>query len=174
VEIDTERLHLRPLAMSDASDLLPLQQDPEMMRYFADGHTYKPDESRAWLHWHVEMWDLVGYGFWAVERQPEGRFIGWTGVSKVWTPPDLMPSAEVGWFIERRSWGQGLATEGAHQALAFAFGPLNMSRVIARYRSDNPASGRVMAKVGMHLWREDPCPHAPEATIRIFEKLATP
>ncbi len=174
MEIDTEHLHLRPLAMSDADDLLALQQDPEMMRYFDDGHTYRPDESRAWLEWNVEMWNLEGYGFWAVELSPEGRFIGWTGVSKVWTPPDLMPSSEVGWFIERRCWGRGFATEGARRALEFAFGPLGLPRVIARYRSDNPASGRVMSKVGMHLWREDPCPHAPEATIRIFEKLADP
>jgi RimJ/RimL family protein N-acetyltransferase len=174
MEIDTERLHLRPLSMSDADDLLALQQDPEMMRYFDDGHTYRPDESRTWLEWNVEMWNLEGYGFWAVELSSEDRFIGWTGVSKVWTPPDLMPSSEVGWFIERRLWGRGFATEGARRALEFAFGPLGLPRVIARYRSDNPASGRVMSKIGMHLWREDPCPHAPEATIRIFEKLPDP
>lgn len=171
METDTERLHLRPLAMTDADDLLPLHQDPAMMRYL-DGRTYGPDESRTWLQWHVDMWDLTGYGFWAVELRPEGRFVGWLGVTKVWEPQDLLPSSELGWAIERAYWGQGLATEGAHRALEFAFGPLGLDRVIARYHSDNPASGRVMEKIGMRFWRADPYPGVPSATTRIYEKLA--
>ena len=172
MQVDTERLHLRPLSLDDAAALLPLQQDPIMMRFFDDGHTYGAEESRTWLEWHVEMWSLEGYGFWAAELRPDAEFVGWIGVTKVWSPPELMPSSEVGWFIDRRHWGLGLATEGAHQALAFAFGPLRLERVIARYRSDNVASGRVMEKVGMQLWREEPHPDLPGVTTRTFEKYA--
>ena len=63
--------------MSDADGLLRLQGDPEMMRYFGDGHTYRDDESGSWLEWHVAMWDLEGYGFWAVEHQVDDEFIGY-------------------------------------------------------------------------------------------------
>ena len=49
-------------------------------------------------------------------------FIGWLGVTKVWDPPELLGASEVGWFIDRRYWGQGLATEGAGEALRFALG----------------------------------------------------
>ncbi|MGH9090765.1 MAG: GNAT family N-acetyltransferase [Acidimicrobiales bacterium] len=174
MQIDTEHLRLRPLTMADVDDLLPLQQDPQMMRYFEDGHVYTPDESRTWLQWHADMWGLEGYGFWGVELRATGAFVGWLGVTKVWTPPEIMPSSELGWFIARRHWGQGLATEGAREALAFAFGPLELPRVIARYHSDNPASGRVMEKIGMRFWREDPYPGVPEARTRIFEMLARP
>jgi RimJ/RimL family protein N-acetyltransferase len=172
VELETERLRLRPLRMSDADGLLRLQQASEMMRYFGDGHGYGADESRLWLEWYVAMWDLEGYGFWAVERKAHEGFAGWLGVSKVWDPPELMPVSEVGWFIDRDCWGQGLATEGAREALRFAFGPLRLPRVIARYNADNRASGRVMEKIGMRLWRERPHPEVSGQTVRIFEKHA--
>jgi RimJ/RimL family protein N-acetyltransferase len=158
--------------MSDADGLLRLHCDPEMMRYFGDGHTYRDDESRSWLEWHVAMWDLEGYGFWAVEHQVDDAFIGWLGVTKLWDPPELLPASEVGWFIDRRYWGQGLATEGAGEALRFAFGPLGLPRVIARYNAANVASGRVMEKIGMEFWRELPHAEVPGATARIYEKYA--
>lgn len=178
MEVDTERLRLRPLALTDAGVLQGLQSDPEMMRYLtpdpwhADGHPYLAEESRLWLEWHVAMWDLEGYGFWAVEHKAGPEFIGWLGVTKVWAPPELMPASEVGWFIDRRYWGQGLATEGAWEALRFAFGSVGLDRVIARYNAANVASGRVMEKIGMQLWREFPDPEWPGVTERIYEKFA--
>jgi RimJ/RimL family protein N-acetyltransferase len=143
-----------------------------MMRYFGDGHTYRDDESRTWLEWHAAMWDLEGYGFWAIEHRPELEFIGWVGVTKVWAPPELMPATEIGWFVDRRYWGQGLATEGAWAALGFAFGALALPRVIARYNAENVASGRVMEKIGMQFWREQPDPGLPGITERFYEKYA--
>jgi len=172
VEVETERLRLRPLALSDADALASLQADPEMMRYFADGHTYQADESRLWLEWHVAMWDLEGYGSWAVEHRLDGTFIGWLGVTKVWDPPEQMPASEVGWFIDRGYWRQGLATEGAWESLRFAFGLVGLARVIARYNAANLASGRVMDKIGMRLWREFPHPEYSGVIVRIYEKYA--
>ena len=110
--------------------------------------------------------------FWAVEHTLDGTFIGWLGVTKVWDPPEQMPASEVGWFVDRRYWGQGLATEGAWEALRFAFGPLGLARVIARYNAANVASRRVMEKIGMQLWREFPHPELPGVTVRIYEKYA--
>jgi len=162
--------------MQDGEGLLALQRVAEMMRYFADGHTYTEDESRVWLEWHVSMWDLAGYGFWAVERKPAREFIGWLGVEKVWDAPEslteLMPASEVGWFIDHRYWGQGLATEGARRALQFAFGPLHLPRVIARYHAANVASGRVMEKIGMQFCQEFAHPEVPDVVVRVYQQTA--
>lgn len=158
--------------MEDGEGLLRLQRVPQMMRYFADGHTYGDEESRVWLEWHVAMWSLEGYGFWAVEHKPGYEFIGWLGVTKLWDAPELMPASEVGWFIDAPFWGQGLATEGAQEALRFAFGHLGLSRVIPRYNAANVASGRVMEKIGMRFWQEFPHPEVPDGIVRVYEKHA--
>jgi RimJ/RimL family protein N-acetyltransferase len=169
VQVDTERLHLRPLAMSDSADLYRLQRDPEMMRYLGDGRPYAEHQSRTWLEWNVAMWETEGYGFWAALDGTDGAFLGWIGVTKVFDPPELAHESELGWFVDRRRWGQGLATEGARQALTFAFDELDLPRVIARYNADNAASGRVMEKIGMKHWKDMAHTEMPGATARIYE-----
>ncbi len=168
-EIDTERLHLRPLSMSDFDALFVLHRNPDMQRYFGDGHLYARDESRGWLEWHVGLWREVGYSFFAVELRSSARFIGWLGLNKVLDRPDLTGQTEIGWFIDSQLWGQGLATEGAQETLAFGFGGLGLERVIARYRTDNVASGRVMEKIGMHRWQVVPHSDVPGTTTTMYE-----
>ncbi len=58
---------------------------------------------------------------------------------------------------------------GFWAALDFAFGPLVLPRVIARYHSENAASGRVMEKIGMHYWKDMPYEGRPEATTHVYE-----
>jgi RimJ/RimL family protein N-acetyltransferase len=55
---------------------------------------------------------------------------------------------EMGYWIGKPYWGQGYATEAARLVLAFAFGGLNAAQVIAGWMADNPASGRVLEKLG--------------------------
>jgi RimJ/RimL family protein N-acetyltransferase len=169
MERDTERLHLRPLSMSDADALYPLHQDPVMQRYLGDGQVYDRDQSRTWLEWHVALWEQEGYSFFAVELRPEDRFIGWLGLNKVLDDPELSGTPEIGWFIDRQLWGRGLATEGAREALCFGFDELGFDRVIARYNTDNHASGRVMEKIGMQWWREVPHTDVPGSTVTMYE-----
>jgi len=171
VQVDTERLHLSPLAMSDHADLYRLQQDPEMMRYLGDGRPYAEHQSVTWLEWNVAMWETEGYGFWAARDRADDAFLGWIGVTKVFDPPELLEESEVGWFVDRQRWGQGLATEGAREALRFAFDDLGLPRVIARYNAANTASGRVMEKIGMQFWGEMPHTEMPGATTRIYEMM---
>ncbi len=144
---ETERLRLRPLVMSDGDQLFPLQRNPAMMRYF--GGPYVRAQSDTWLEWHVALWEHEGYSHWAVELKEDDTFIGWIGLTKVWEPEELLPATEVGWFIDQDHWGAGLATEGGKRSLAFGFEELSLDRIIARYNTENDASGRVMEKLGM-------------------------
>jgi RimJ/RimL family protein N-acetyltransferase len=169
MELETNRLRLRPLAMTDAGPLYALHQDADMQRYFGDGHLYDLDESRTWLEWHVGLWDVEGYSFFAADLRAEDRFVGWVGLNKVADDPEINGQTEIGWFIDRALWGQGLATEGARAALDYGFGSLALDRIIARYHTENVASGRVMQKIGMHYWREVPNPEVPGTTHTFYE-----
>jgi RimJ/RimL family protein N-acetyltransferase len=115
------------------------------------------------------MWDLEGFGFFAATLKTDGSFVGWLGLNRVLDDPDLGGSPEVGWFIDRRHWGQGLATEGARVAVTYGFATLELDRIIARYRTDNVASGRVMEKIGMRRWQVVADREIPNATITMYE-----
>jgi len=55
---------------------------------------------------------------------------------------------ELGYWLTPSAWGQGYATEAARAMLAHARHGLALGRVQAGHFSDNPASGRVLRKLG--------------------------
>ena len=59
--------------------------------------------------------------------------------------------AELGYWVGVPYWNRGVATEAARALVAFGFGALGLHRVQARHLTRNPASGRVMQKLGMRL-----------------------
>ena len=89
--LETERLTMRRLVMSDLDALYRLYRDPEIRRYFPDG-TLNYAETREELEWflnghprHPEL------GLWATIYKPTGAFIGRCGLLP-WT---IVPSASV-------------------------------------------------------------------------------
>lgn len=57
--------------------------------------------------------------------------------------------AELGYWIGKPYWGQGFATEAAHALINHGFQMLGLNRIYAEHLVRNPASGRVMVKIGM-------------------------
>ncbi len=64
-------------------------------------------------------------------------------------------------------WGQGFATEAARAALAFAWDPVGLDRVVSVHAVGNDPSGNVMQKIGMHLDRETVHPRNGRA-VRVY------
>ena len=59
-------------------------------------------------------------------------------------------SAEVGYWVGRPYWRNGYATEATVAMLEYGFEVVGVDKVGAGHLARNPASGRVMAKAGMH------------------------
>lgn len=93
---------------------------------------------------YLGHWELRGYGLWAAVEKATGRLVGRLGL---WNP-EGWPGLEVGWLLERASWGRGLATEGGRAALAHAFERLGASRVISVIHPDNAPSIGVAERLG--------------------------
>ena len=61
---------------------------------------------------------------------------------------------EVGWRLDKRFWGKGLATEGAIANLSYGFERLGLTRIISICDPRNKASQRVMEKAGLSFQGE--------------------
>jgi RimJ/RimL family protein N-acetyltransferase len=82
----------------------------------------------------------------AVLKRPNLELVGTAGLRNI----DREHSqAEMGFWIAVDCWGRGYATEAAQALLHFGFESLNLNRIYAHYMLRNPASGRVLEKVGM-------------------------
>ncbi|HEX8660954.1 MAG TPA: GNAT family N-acetyltransferase [Brevundimonas sp.] len=144
--LETERLRLRPWRSGDPAAFAALNADPCVMRYFPG--LMATDESDALAASIQDRFRAWGFGFWAVETDAL-PFAGFIGLSRPAYEAPFLPAVEVGWRLDPRCWGQGLATEGAHAALAFGFGQLALDQIIAVAPRANIPSIRVMERLGM-------------------------
>ena len=89
----------------------------------------------------VGHWQLMGYGYWIVERRGTGEFLGEAGFAdqKRALPAELVTGPEAGWAFTRAAWGQGIATEAMRAALDW----MNAAHAPAaeRQRATAPAGG---------------------------------
>ena len=143
--LETERLLLDMFVESDADELARIYLQPEVVRYLP-----ALDREQTW--WQVlgfiEDWERDGFGLWAVRLRGTREFIGRVGLKRHpdWPLPDTV---EVGWALDRRYWGRGLATEGALPSLSAGFEHLPVPRIISIVLPQNAASIRVMEKCGL-------------------------
>ncbi|WP_091674924.1 GNAT family N-acetyltransferase [Amycolatopsis marina] len=151
--LETARLTLRPLTVSDVDNLLELDADPEVMRYLSAGpgptrHEIR-DEVLPWMRGYDER--EPGYGFWAAEATLEGDFLGWFELRPL---PDREPGeAELGYRLRRSAWGKGYATEGAAALVWAGFTEFGVRRVLGETMTINARSRRVLEKIGLRFVR---------------------
>jgi len=141
--IETERLMLREWREGDFEPYAEFMADAEVVRYLNGSPMHRND---AWRNMAaiVGHWVLRGYGFWAVERKSDGRFVGRVGL---WNP-EGWPAMEVGWTLGRPFWGQGYASEAARASLDHAFENFPVARMISSIHPDNTPSQAVAARIG--------------------------
>ena len=81
----------------------------------------------------------------AVTLLSDGRQIGGIGLRV----DDQHKNAELGYWLGVPYWGQDYATEASRRMLRFGFEDLQLHRIYASHFSHNPASGRILRKLGM-------------------------
>jgi RimJ/RimL family protein N-acetyltransferase len=145
----TPRLVLRPWRDDDLEPLAAMSADPEVMRHFPS--VLDRAASTALLARLRAHFDAHGFGFWAVET--DAGFVGLIGLLRVTFDAAFAPTVEVGWRLARHAWGQGLATEGAAEALRFGFDVLGAPEIVSFAVPANLPSQRVMERLGL---RRDP------------------
>jgi RimJ/RimL family protein N-acetyltransferase len=166
--LETERLILRRWDVArDLDAYAAICADPEVMRFIGDGSVATRDEVAERLDQYEMNWRERGFGIFALERRDKGEFIGNTGLAIPDFLPEILPAVEIGWRLGRAHWNQGYATEAARAALAFAWDPVGLDRVVSVHAVGNDPSGNVMQKIGMHLDRETVHPKNSRA-VRVY------
>ncbi|MFZ5828823.1 MAG: GNAT family N-acetyltransferase [Planctomycetota bacterium] len=144
--ITTARLVLRPLTLNDAADVQRLAGDFDIASTaLLIPHPYEDGLAERWLRSLPEQWERGEAATFAITFRKGGELLGAIGLTVCKTHA----RAELGYWIGKPYWGQGYCTEAAAALVDFGFTHLTLNRVFAHHFVRNPASGRVLQKIGM-------------------------
>ncbi|OQY26882.1 MAG: GNAT family N-acetyltransferase [Candidatus Cloacimonetes bacterium 4572_55] len=144
--IYTERLLLRPFTLDDAPRVRQLAGEWEI----ADTTTnipnpYEKGMGEEWILTHQPDFKQNKAVTFAVVLRMNDQLVG--AISLLLKNPH--DAAEMGYWIGKPYWRRGYCSEAAMAMLEYGFGTIGLNRIYAEYFKRNPASGKVMEKIGM-------------------------
>ena len=144
--LETPRLLLRPFTLADASEVQRLAGAWEIADVTGNvPHPYEDGMAEEWIGGHAARFAQGEAVTFAVTTRDDGRLLGCIGL--VMAPRHHR--AELGYWMGVPFWNQGYMTEAAGAVVEYAFGMDGLHKITASHLVRNPASGRVMEKIGM-------------------------
>jgi [ribosomal protein S5]-alanine N-acetyltransferase len=146
--LDTARLLLRPFVKADAADVQRLAGD----RSVADTtlripHPYPDGAAEQWIATHAPGFEAAALANFAITLRSCGELVGAIGL----VIERSADRAELGYWIGAGSRNRGYCTEAGRAVIDYGFESLALNRIFASHFKRNPASGRVLQKLGMRL-----------------------
>lgn len=161
--LTTDRCYVTEILPEDVPAEIELYDNsPHMTDYIEPLMPLKEEQEYQKLY--VEkIYGKYGYGMWAVYDRKTHRLIGEAGlehrtdINRVKFPYDWMfdeHCAELGFCFLEELWGQGLCTEVCRAILEYGRDHFDIHTVFARAAADNPASVRVLTKLGFEKYED--------------------
>ncbi len=145
--IRTERLLLRPLRPTDAEALHRLINDWDVVRTLAlVPYPYPRDLADSWIASTIQEL-LTGTAYHVAitgDENGEEVLVGVIGLNLEGTTR----VGRIGYWVGRRFWGHGVATEATDRLVRWALANLDIDRVRADVDMENPASAAVLRRIG--------------------------
>jgi 8-oxo-dGTP diphosphatase len=163
-KLATERLTLRAHLPEDAAELHRLLNDWEVSRNLAHvPYPYSRQSAEAWIASSLEQL-AAGTAVHLAITGHEGTaemIVGGIGLRL----DQATRTARLGYWVGRRFWGHGVATEAVGRLVRWAMANLDLDRLEANAATDNPGSIAVLRRIGFR--------HVGEATEHFLARNAT-
>ena len=157
IMFETPRLILRRFTEEDAALILQLNSDPDVVKYVHERVLQTEEEAREIIVSIILPQYELNLGRWAMHTKADNEFIGWCGLKYLPKYDEI----DLGYRINKSSWGKGFATEAATYTLDYGFNILQIPLITGKAHVDNIASLKILEKIGMKFIREemeDECP----------------
>ena len=149
INTQKQRLLLRPFEMSDAPTVQALVMNPKIVTMAGNlPNPYPANGAAVWIASHGAQHRRKSAIIRAIIRREDQQCIGAISVDQI--PSGLNAQGNLGYWMGVPYWNKGYVTEAGQLMLALAAQEFNLKRLVAAHRIDNPASGRVLEKLGFN------------------------
>lgn len=150
----TERLLLRTMQTDDLDAVFQIWGSADVMKYCGGAST--KDRIQRSIEFYKKLQDEKGYSIYTVLLKESASVIGVCGFN----PSENEEEAELLYHLDQRYWGKGFAAEAAAACVTdIRKNNTGIKKIIAAVDPANPASGKVLTKIGMTAkgmkWFED-------------------
>lgn len=146
--LETPRLLMRPIAMSDLEVVHRLHTDPLVVQSLFSGKPPALQHTQEKVEHYVRSWRQNGFGFFSVfvkgDSQDQAEFAGRAGLRRF----EDTNAVEYGLCLFGHMAGRGFGPELGQAILRHAFEELGLDRVVALIRPDNERAIRAAQKIG--------------------------
>lgn len=143
--METERLEIRLLCLSDAEFILDLMNGPGYLKYIGDRGVRDLDTAREYLETSmIKSYELHGFGLYLLSLRKDRVPVGICGFVK----RDALPAPDLGFAILEEYEGQGYVSEACRALLHYADETLGFTSVLAITSQDNESSKSLCKKLG--------------------------
>ncbi len=115
--LETKRLFLREMTMSDLDALFAVLGDKEIMQHYP--YSFDEERVRSWIERNMKRYTDDGFGLWAVCLKDTGEMIGDCGLTLQNIDGQMLP--EIGYHIRKDQQRKGYAKEAAAAVRDWAF-----------------------------------------------------
>lgn len=145
-KLTTQRLILRPFTLADVPEVAELSKVKEIaQRTLNLSSPYTEEMAKAWIEQHSPNFKEGKEVVFAIILQKLNRLCGAINL----TINAEHNHAMLGYWLGKSYWGNGYCTEAGKAVLDYGFNVLKLNRIYANHIKSNPASGRVIQKLGM-------------------------
>lgn len=143
--IDAGPYAFRMLHSGDVEDLFAIFGDPEVMRYWSHSAFDGIEGAESYLRQIEEGFAKRTLFQWGLVRREEDRVIG-TGTLCYFDEPHR--NCQIGYALARSEWGAGVMSRALPALIRFGFATFGLHRIEADVDPRNPASIRLLEKIG--------------------------
>ncbi|WHQ37166.1 GNAT family N-acetyltransferase [Spiroplasma sp. SV19] len=148
--IETERLILRPITLTDADNIFEYSKDIENIKFLEWPPHQDIAETKNII---AQLFLNQPLGKWALELKDTHQMIGIIDLRL----DSIMPNAKMGYIVNKKYWGNGYIVEAGKAVITLAFKKMQLKWVFAECDIENTSSERAMLKMGMEYLGILPC-----------------
>ena len=143
--LETERLRLREIVLSDAEAIFTCFSNNDVTRYYGQDPLTKLEQAEQFVEFFAKNYREKRGVRWGIELIETNELIGTIGFN-AWSPKHMR--AEIGYELQPQYWRKGYATEAVKKVISYGFDNLGLTRIGAIVFLENAASNELLIKLG--------------------------
>lgn len=148
--LETDRLFLREMKLSDAEALFEMDSNPNVHQYLWKKPLTEISEVLSYIELVREQYIQNNIGRFVVVLKETNELIGWAGLKyNTEIVNNKVNFYDIGYRLNEKYWGKGYATEASYAWLDYGFNVMKIKIMDAAAHTDNAASNKILQKIGM-------------------------